>query len=104
VVQSRTPLWDNPDEMTVATGLRTDQREVIVTTAVEAKADSRDPQPDPSIWPLLTALATTPMLIGSIYTPNAIVWGAPFVAIALIGWLYPRKILAPVPEQVRDMP
>ena len=39
---------------------------------------------------LLTAIATSVMLIWSIFTPWAVVWGSIPVAIALIGWFWPK--------------
>jgi cytochrome c oxidase subunit I len=90
-VGSRSPLWDDAYRLPVVTGLRTDRREVLVTTVADATPDLRDLAPDPSIWPLIAALATTGMFIGSIYTPWAVVWGAVPVGLALVAWLYPRR-------------
>jgi cytochrome c oxidase subunit I+III len=99
-VSSRTPLWDDPRGSEVVTGLRVDQREVLVTTTAEADPDMRDPVPDPSLWPLVAAVVTTILLIASIFTPQAIVWGAlPFAAV-LVAWLYPRKVLAATPAEI----
>jgi hypothetical protein len=81
-------------------GLRVDQREVLVTTMAEAQPDMRDPVPDPSIWPLIAALVTSVILVASIFTPQAIAWGAlPFAAV-MVAWLYPRRVMAPTPDQV----
>jgi cytochrome c oxidase subunit 1 len=100
-VSSRTPLWTDGDLRPVVTGLRVDHREILVTTVVEAEPDMREPVPDPSLWPFIAAIVTSAVLIASIYTPQAIVWGALPMAAVLIAWLYPHKILAPTPEQVR---
>jgi len=99
VVESRWPLWTEAGALSHATGLRTDRKEVIVTTAVEAEAVLRDTVPSPTIWPLITAIATTAMLIGSIYTPSAVVYGAIPTGLALIAWLYPRKAETEFPPQ-----
>src|SRR5205823_3829291 len=64
IVAGREPLWVEPDVQRVATGLRSDIREVLVTHLLDASPDHRYPFPDPSIWPLLAALATTGMFIG----------------------------------------
>jgi cytochrome c oxidase subunit 1 len=90
VVDSRDPLWTAPDELAVATGLRTDRRELVVSTLVQAQPEARESSPGNSIWPFWAAIATTIMLIGSIFTPWAIVWGAIPVAITLIGWFWPK--------------
>jgi cytochrome c oxidase subunit 1 len=90
VVDSRDPLWETPDELPVASGLRLDRRELIVSTVVEAVAEARESSPRNSIWPLWAAIATAIMLIWSIFTPWAVVWGSIPVAIALIGWFWPK--------------
>jgi len=43
------------------------------------------------VWPLLTAVATTALFIGSIFSPWAVVWGAVPVFITLTGWFWPKK-------------
>jgi cytochrome c oxidase subunit 1 len=90
VVASRTPLWDEKGRLTVATGLRVEDRETLLTTAVDAVPDLREPSPVPTIWPLLAALATTALFVGSIFTPWAVVWGAIPVAITLTFWFWPK--------------
>jgi cytochrome c oxidase subunit I+III len=90
VVGGSNPLWDSPDVLRVATGLRTDRREVVVTTLTTARPEAREASPRNSIWPLWAAIATTIMLIWSIFSPWAVVWGSIPVAIALIGWFWPK--------------
>ena len=90
VVLSADPLWHDRDTLSVATGLRVDRRELIVSSLVEARPEARDASPRPSIWPLLTASATSVMLVWSIFTPWAVVWGAIPVAVALVGWFWPK--------------
>jgi cytochrome c oxidase subunit I len=90
VVDSRDPLWETADELPVASGLRLDRRELIVSTVVEAVAEARESSPRNSIWPLWAAIATAIMLIWSIFTPWAVVWGSIPVAITLIGWFWPK--------------
>jgi cytochrome c oxidase subunit I len=97
VVQGRSPLWDNRNHLPVMTGLRVDDREVLLTTVMEAKPDLREPSPLPSIWPLVAALATATMFISSIFTPWAVVLGAVPTAAALIAWFWPKSPLAPEP-------
>jgi len=46
---------------------------------------------DPSIWPLLTALAVSAMFVGSIFTPWALVWGAVPIGAAVTGWFWPKR-------------
>jgi cytochrome c oxidase subunit 1 len=90
VVESANPLWDQPDCLTIASGLRTDRRELIVSTVAAADPEAREASPRNSIWPFWAALATTVMLIWSIFSPWAVVWGSIPVAAALTGWFWPK--------------
>jgi cytochrome c oxidase subunit 1 len=90
VVTSRDPLWTTSGELTVAVGLRTDRRELVVSTVAEARPEARESSPRNSIWPFWAAVATTVMLISSIFSPWAVVWGSIPIAIALIGWFWPK--------------
>jgi len=89
VVDSAYPLWNQPGSLTVAQGLRADRRELVVTTITTAVPQARESSPRNSIWPLLAAIATSIMLIWSIFSPWAVVWGSIPIAVALIGWFWP---------------
>ncbi|TRC77736.1 cytochrome c oxidase subunit I [Mesorhizobium sp. WSM4307] len=90
VVESLEPLSDRSDPLGIVEGLYTDRRELLITSVVEARAQARESSVGNSIWPLLAALATSAMLIWSIFTPWAVVWGSIPIAIALIGWFWPK--------------
>jgi cytochrome c oxidase subunit 1 len=90
VVTNREPLWAEHESMPVATGLSVDNRQLIVSTVSEARADIREASPEPSLWPLLAAVATAGAFIGSIFTPWAVLWGGAAVGITLIGWFWPK--------------
>jgi cytochrome c oxidase subunit I+III len=90
VVNGPNPLWEQREELWVATGLRVDRRELVVTSMAAAEPEAREASPRNSIWPLWTAIATTIMLIWSIFTPWAVVWGAIPIVVALIGWFWPK--------------
>ncbi|TWB03585.1 cytochrome c oxidase subunit I [Bradyrhizobium stylosanthis] len=90
VVSSLHPLWDDRETLPVAAGLRTDRRELVVTTLAGAEPQAREASPRNSIWPLWAAIATTIMLIWSIFSPWAVIWGSIPVAVALIGWFWPK--------------
>jgi cytochrome c oxidase subunit I len=90
MVTHREPVWAEGNDMQVITGLRVDRRELVGTSVTYADPETRDTVPGPSIWPFLAAIATTVMLIGSIFTPWAVVWGTPPIAITLIGWFWPK--------------
>ncbi|CCM78108.1 cytochrome c oxidase subunit I [Rhizobium mesoamericanum] len=92
VVNDREPLWSEPDELTVSTGLDADRRELIVSSLVEAQAEVREASPRNSIWPFYSAIATTVMLIWSILSPWAVVWGSIPIAVALIAWFWPKNV------------
>jgi hypothetical protein len=90
VVQKRDPISRDDDELPVATGLRTDRRELLVTSVVEALPQARESSPADSVWPFWSAIAVSIMLICSIFSPWAVVWGSIPIAIALIGWFWPK--------------
>jgi cytochrome c oxidase subunit 1 len=90
VVQGRAPLWESGEEMPVATGLATDRREVLVTTALDAEPDNRHEHPGESHWPLVMAIAVGVTFIGAVFTPWAYVVGFAFSAVAFAGWGWPR--------------
>jgi cytochrome c oxidase subunit 1 len=89
LVEDRTPLWTG--RLGALHGLAASRRELLLTTPVEGKPDYRQSSPAPSIWPLLTALATGAMFVGSIFTPWALVWGALPLAAAVTGWFWPKR-------------
>jgi cytochrome c oxidase subunit 1 len=90
VVKGREPLWVEEGERAVVAGLRADIREVLVTHLVDATPDHRYEWPAPSIWPFLTAVATTAMFVGSIFTPWAVPVGALPMFVTLTGWFWPK--------------
>jgi cytochrome c oxidase subunit I len=92
VVESANPLWDNGGDPPVASGLRVDRRELVISSAAEAWPQARESSPRNSIWPLWSAIATTIMLISSIFTPWAVVWGSIPIFIALVGWFWPKAV------------
>ena len=92
VVVGRDPLWSLPDELPVTSALRTDRRELLITSLVEASPEARESSPRDSVWPFWAALATSVLLIWSMFSPWAVVWGSIPVAITLIGWFWPKGV------------
>jgi cytochrome c oxidase subunit 1 len=90
LVTSREPLWAERGPMPVVGGLTVDDRQVLVTTVTDARAELRESSPEPSIWPFLASVALSVLFVGSIFTPWAVVWGAVPVGIALLGWFWPK--------------
>jgi cytochrome c oxidase subunit I+III len=94
VVHGRDPVWEkdlDPEMPRYVTGLAQHAREALLTTVVDALPDHRSAFPKPTIWPFLSAVATTILFIGSIFTPWAVVWGAVPVTIAVTFWFWPKK-------------
>ena len=90
VVASTAPLWNDAQVQPVLTGLRTDVREVLVTTLLDAEPDSRHRHPVPTVWPLLTAVATSILFISLVFTPWGAVGGTVALFLGLLGWVWPR--------------
>jgi cytochrome c oxidase subunit 1 len=90
VVRDSNPLWEESESLTVGGGLSVDRREFIVSSVVEARPEARETSPRDSIWPFWTAIASSMMLIWSIFSPWAVVWGSIPIALALIGWFWPK--------------
>jgi cytochrome c oxidase subunit 1 len=107
-VAGREPLWDNPPDQPVVVGLREGIRDVLVTHVLDAEPDHRQKFPEPSVWPLLTAIATTALFVASIFTPWAVVWGSIPVFITMVGWFWPRTArdagTRPWPAKGRTLP
>jgi cytochrome c oxidase subunit I+III len=84
------PLWDS-ERLHVMRGLRLDERELVLTSVLDARPDLREPSVPPSIWPLISAIAVGTMFITSIFTPWAVIVGAVPIAIALTAWFWPKS-------------
>jgi cytochrome c oxidase subunit I+III len=89
LVTSSHPLWDT-DRLHVMRGLHLDQRELVLTSVLDARPDLREPSVPPSIWPLLAAVAVGAMFLTSIFTPWAVIVGAVPIAITLTAWFWPK--------------
>ena len=93
MVNSRWHLWheNQTQERQIITGLRTDRREVLVTTVLDAEPQTVVILPDPSIWPFLLALAVAVGFIGVIFHPIAFVIGFFLSFFMIVGWLWPKR-------------
>ncbi len=92
VVESRTPLWDLDGALPVVTGLRVDEKEMLLTTVVAATPDLREPVPVASLWPLIAAMAVAVLFVSSIFSPWAVLFGAIPSAIAIAAWFWPKEL------------
>ena len=99
VVESNTPLWDVDGELPVVTGLRVDQKEMVLTTVVAATPDVREPVPQASLWPFIAACAVGLVFAASIFSPWAVPFGLIPCGIALTAWFWPKDMQRkPEPE------
>jgi cytochrome c oxidase subunit 1 len=89
VVHDRHPLWSDAPRASVR-GMRTDRREILVTSVVDASPQNREILPGASPWPFFLALAASVAFIGSVFTPWAAVVGYLLAFVALVGWFWPR--------------
>jgi len=88
-VASREPLWHDELKPPPVVGLESTEREVLVTALLDAEPDHRYKMPGPSLWPFLTAVATSVMFVWSIFQAMGLIWGAIPTFICLIGWFWP---------------
>jgi cytochrome c oxidase subunit I+III len=86
-VTSRHPLW--APAATTVTGIRSEVREILVTTAGHAAPSHRQVLDGPAVAPLLLSAAVTATLVGVVFIPWAIVWGSPLCFAALTLWFWP---------------
>jgi cytochrome c/quinol oxidase subunit I len=91
LVTGREPLWQPGGIGGRVEGLSSTYAELLVTSVLDARPDYRQRFPKASIWPFLSAVATTVLFIASIFTPWAVVWGSIPVAIALTAWFWPKR-------------
>ena len=89
VVEGRSAAWDRSPDAPVVVGLRTECRELLVTSVLDAAPNNKTEFPEPSIWPFLCAVVTSAFFIGSIFTPWALPVSVVPLAITLIGWFWP---------------
>jgi cytochrome c oxidase subunit 1 len=89
-VASDNPLWEEGDRLRVMRGLKVKERELLLTTVLDAQPDIRESGVSPSIWPFVSSLAVGGMFLGSIFTPWAVVIGAVPIGVALTGWFWPK--------------
>jgi cytochrome c oxidase subunit I+III len=93
VVAGRTPLWDRNEtgHDPVVVGLRTDQREVLDTTVLDAEPNGVSVVAGNSWWPLFTAFAVASMFIGFVWRPVFFAIGFGVSAICVVLWHWPQR-------------
>jgi cytochrome c oxidase subunit 1 len=85
----REPLWENPPDAPVVTGLATDYREVLSTTTLDATPDHRYSLATETLSTFLLAVATAFLLLaGGIFHPQYAVYGFIAVGLVLFHWFW----------------
>jgi cytochrome c oxidase subunit I+III len=87
----RDPLWEQPPDQPIVTGLHEDAREVLVTKTLDADPEHREEFPKPSSWPFWCSVTVAAFFIGTVFTAKSVLWTTPFVFITLVGWFWPHK-------------
>jgi hypothetical protein len=59
---------------------------------VAAAPDTREPIPEASLWPFISACAIGIVFVASIFSPWAIAVGTIPCAIALTAWFWPKEL------------
>jgi cytochrome c oxidase subunit 1 len=85
--QGREPIWENQPDAAVVTGLRTDIRQALSPTTLDAAPHHRYDLARSSIHPFLVAAATAYALLGGgIFHPRHAVYA--LVLLTLVLWIW----------------
>jgi cytochrome c oxidase subunit 1 len=87
-VRSLYPIWEDPPNTPVVSGLSTDRREVLITTTFDAIPHHRYSIAPSSILPLLYGVAISSSIIACIFTPWGLPVGLVVSGILLTIWFY----------------
>ena len=92
VVSSRWPLWDQnePGVQESVEGLRSDRREVLVTSVLDARPQRLSVLARPSLAPAALAVATSVAFIGAIWDLRWVLVGAGLAFVVMAYWHWPR--------------
>jgi cytochrome c oxidase subunit 1 len=103
-VRGRSPLWENPPDTPVVTGLSTEAREVLITIVHDAIPDHRYRMGDDTIWTFLTAVVVAGILMGFVFHPMSVPIGAVFLLITLVAWFRPSHEPKPIHHDQEQSP
>ena len=106
VVEGRWPLWDRhePGVQPVVTGVRSDRREVLVTTALDARPQNVSVLAEPSLVPFLLALAASMAFVGIMWSAWFVLGSVVLMFALLIHWHWPRSHERTPPWRERSTP
>ena len=87
--RGRYPVWENPPDTPVISGLEVHQRQLLTTTILDAAIDHRYNIAGDSIWPLAVAIADAVFwIVGGIFHPIGAVIGLVLAFVTLFGWFW----------------
>ncbi len=92
IVSSRWPLWDQerPGVQPSVFGVRSDRREVVTTTAIDAEIQGLAVLARPSLAPFTLALASSVIFIGTLWSLWWVPIGLLLAILVLSWWNWPR--------------
>jgi cytochrome c oxidase subunit I+III len=103
-VRGRDALWDDFERAPLMVGIRSDVRQVINTSLMDARPQHTfDPASD-SIWPPVLALTVGGCFFACIFTPWAIPIGAVLSGIVLVLWFWRGNEPFSLPERTARTP
>lgn len=93
VVQGRYANWDEARSGVrhCVTGLSETQREVVVTTIMDAQPQAVQVLPNPTFWPFLAAVMVAFGFLGFMFYPILFVVAFFLTFFMIVGWLWPRR-------------
>jgi cytochrome c oxidase subunit 1 len=95
-VEHRDALWAQRTDTPVVTGLRTDIRETLSTTIMDAQPEHRHELSEDSIWPFTLAIVTFGCILAVIFHPVAFPIGLALAYPVLVLWFWrgaePRRL------------
>jgi cytochrome c oxidase subunit 1 len=89
VVTSRWALWDRGDHHPVVANVRSDVREVVITSVLEAAPRGVVALPGPTLWPFALAASVSIGFVGFIVHPGWLAVGFVLSFVSIAGWLWP---------------
>jgi cytochrome c oxidase subunit 1 len=105
-VQGRYPRWMRREPEVVVVGLSPSSREVLVSEVMDAEPMHVETVSAPTIWTFWTALATSALLMATMFTPWGLPLGALPLAFTATMWfragLPPRREYPPDPQRLAE--
>jgi cytochrome c oxidase subunit 1 len=106
MVRSDHPLWFDPPDTPVVTGLALEHREVLVTTTHDAKPHHRYHMASEGWETVALAVVTVVMIVSVVFHSLAIPVGLPLILLVLAVWFWPTRETKPLkdPGRLRTVP